>query len=275
MIIRPLCLMLVFAFAGLSGLCCGADTDPAKQKADEEKKKADEAKKKADEEKKKADEEKKKKAEEEKKKKAEEAKKKAEDAKKRAEEEKKKQDDPANWKPKDFAAVKGLGSSFCIYIKDANRKKNDEAAVIEGKEILGNADTRLKLRAFQRVKIKNDGSDAKGWPEEWLKRAENGALLVVVSGDGTQVLTYDDRTTKGLTASAFQASLEPLIKHDADLKASAAQNAKNEFERKKEEAARAAASAGPEEGKVPGLDSRPKKVADKTDKPKKKEPQDE
>lgn len=291
-------LVALIAFACLSAPVFSADPDPKKVKADEEKKKADEAKKAADEKKKAddakkatddkakteeeikkrvAEETKKKLAEEAKKKLAEEKKKKAEEAKKHAEEVMKKQDDPANWKPRDFTAVKATNTGFCVYIKDAGAKKNTEAALLEGKDILGNADARLKLRAFQRVKIKNDGSDAKGWPADWLKRAENGALLVVVCGDGQQVLFFDTNTTKNMTASAFQAALEPFLKRDTELKASAARQAKEEFERKKDEAARAAAAAvvpglPSNEGKIPGLDGTPKKVADK---PKSKDPQDE
>lgn len=275
-----------------------ADPDPAKAKTDdakkaddakktEEQKKADAAKKAADDKKKLddevakrvAEETKKKLAEEAKKKAAEEKAKKAAEAAKKAAEDAKKADDPANWKPRDFAAVKALGTAFCVYIKDTGRKTNPEAAIIEGKEILGNADTRLKLRAFQRVKIKNDATDAKDWPADWLKRAENGALLVLVSGDGQQLLFVDNHVTKNLTATQFQAMLEPFVKREADAKVVAAQHQKEEFERKKEEAAKAAQALPglqPEEKKLPGLDGAPKKVADKNDPPKKKKgPEDE
>jgi len=297
MLTRLACAILMFAVVtGFSARAADANPtppkadDPTKANADDAAKaKADAAKKKADDDKKKLDDEvakrvaaetKKALAEEAKKKAAEEKAKKAAEAAKHAEEEKKKQDDPANWKPRDFAALKTTGSSFCAFIKDASRKKNEEAAIIEGKEILGNSDVRLKLRAFQRVKIKNDGTDAKEWPQEWLKRAENGAVLVLVSGDGQQIVILDSKTTKGMTASGFQALLEPMLKHDNDLKASAALHAKDEFERKTAEAARATAAANvpglpAEDKKLPGLDGAPKKLADKTDKPKKKGPEDE
>ena len=96
----------------------------------------------------------------------EERKKKEEEKKKKAEEDLKKQDDCHNWKARDYMNATALGGPVCVYIKDPRPKKNNDAGFLEGKDILGNDEVKIKLRAFSRVKIKNDGTDGKGWPAD-------------------------------------------------------------------------------------------------------------
>ena len=180
------------------------------------------------------------------KKKAEDAKKKAEEAKKKAEEQIKKQDDPKNWPARDLSSVKAVPCAVCVYIKDAGPKKNHEAGVLEGK-------------------IKNDGSDGKGWPPEWLARAENGAVLVLFSGDMKKVVTFDKTTKNSLNKEELFKGADAVLKQEADRKALADAKAKEEAARnpppKKEEPA------------VPGLDG--VKKPEQKKKPSDKGPLDE
>ncbi|MCY3020347.1 MAG: hypothetical protein NTW87_15115 [Planctomycetota bacterium] len=200
------------------------------------------------------------------KKKADEAKKKAEDAKKKAEEQIKKQDDPKNWPARDLSAVKAIPSPICVYIKDPRPKKNHEAEMLEGKDFLGNDEVRAKLRAFNRLKIKNDGSDGKGWPPEWMQHAMNGAVLVLSSSDLTKIAIFDKSSPKGaLTRDGLSKAADEILKYEADRKAVAEAKAKEE----------AAKAPPPPEKKaeVPGLDiKKPEKEKKKTGP---KEPQDE
>ncbi|HYG76609.1 MAG TPA: hypothetical protein VEK08_16515 [Planctomycetota bacterium] len=248
--------ILVSMIGFLSTGAIFADAAADAKKA-EEKKKADEAKKKA----------------------ADEAKKKAaEEAKKKAEAEKIKQDDPANWRPRDFNKL--LTQPMCVFIKDAGAKKNPEAEFILGPEMLGNTATRQKLRGFIRVKIKNDGTDAKNWPAEWLKRAENGAALVLISADMSQIVFVDGGQAKSmLNSAAFNQVVDEMVKKELARKAKVAEAAAAAKAKAAEEAAKAPKPVMPvDKPEVPGLDklgATTEKDKKKADPAKKKEPQEE
>ncbi|MGD0088945.1 MAG: alanine-zipper protein [Planctomycetota bacterium] len=218
-------------------------TDDAKKKADDAKKKADDAKKKADD-----------------------AKKKAEEANKKAEEAQKKQDDPKNWPARDFASAAAVPGAVCVYIKDPKPKKNHEAEALEGKEMLGNEEVRVKLRPFNRIKIKSDGSDGKGWPSEWLAHAKNGAVLVLFNSDPHSDPGKNAFIGMSVVKEKLLEMIDTVLKYEAELKAAREARAKEE-----------AAKNPPPETKpeVPGLDmKKPDKDKNKK-KPGSKEPQDE
>jgi len=265
-------LILSTGFSVPSAVFADAAADAKKadeaKKSEDEKKKAEEAKKKAVEaevkkrlaEEKKTADAKKKAADAESKKKLDEEK------KKKAEEERVRLDDPKNWRARDFTAL--MTQPLFLYIKDANAKKNTEAALIEGSEFLGDAEFRKKLRGFSRVKIKNDGSDSKGWPAEWLKRAENGAALVLVSADRRETTFVDGGQAKAmLNKEALNTVLDAMLKKETDRKTAlaAANKAKAEAKAPKPEMP----VVKPE---IPGLDD---VAAKKAEKPKSKEPVDE
>lgn len=194
---------------------------------------------------------------------------KAEEERKKAEEARKKADDVKNWPARDYMNATALGGPVCVYIKDPRPKKNDRAAFLEGKEILGHEALRVKLRAFNRVRIKNDGSNGKGWPPAWTVPAEGGAVLVLFSGDLAKVYAFEGCRGKGqskekdLTTDAVLKNADDILRYDNERKAAADAKAK-------EEAAKAAAERTPE---LPGLDGAKKPPAKK--KPDSKEPQDE
>jgi len=187
-----------------------------------------------------------------------------EEKKKKAEEALKKQDDFHNWKARDYMNATALDGPVCVYIKDPRPKKNHEAEFLEGKDILGNDEVKTKLRAFNRVKIKNDGSDGKGWPAEWLQRADNGAVLVLFSGDLVQVVFIDKGKSKSQPTKDSVCKLaEQVLEYEAQRRARKAAKAQEE----------AAKTPPPKkEPDLPGLDT--KKPAEKK-KPVDKGPQDE
>jgi hypothetical protein len=192
-------------------------------------------------------------------------KKKEEEKKKKAEDDIKKQDDCHNWKARDYMNATALDGPVCVYIKDPRPKKNNDAGFLEGKDILGNDEVKVTLRAFSRVKIKNDGTDGKGWPADWGVRAENGAVLVLFSSDLAKVGFIDKGKGKD------QPNKDTVLKlADTILEYETARKAKKEAKAKEEAARNAPPEKKPE---VPGLD--PTKQAPEKKKPAEKGPQDE
>jgi hypothetical protein len=210
-----------------------------------------------------------KKAEEDKKK-AEEAKKKAEEQKKKAEEAQKKADDPKNWPARDFSSTQSADAAVCVYIKEADgKKKNPDAAYMEGKDVLGDEGLRQKLRKFNRIKIKNDGSDGKGWPQPWCQQAENGAILILFSGDMKIIRPFGSGASKTPAKAAdVMKAADEILQHQAEVRKAIA-------EKNKEERAKIKAEMEKEqkEREVPGLSGKtPPKPKPK---PGPKEPVDE
>jgi hypothetical protein len=233
-------LVAVVLAAGICSVLPAAEQD--QQKAEEAKRKADEAKKKADE------------------------------ARKKADEEQKKRDDPKHWPARDFASAAAIPGAVCVYIKDPKAKKSHEIEVLEGKEMVGNEEVRIKLRAFNRIKIKDDGSDGKGWPPEWLAKAKNGAVLVLFNSDPGADQSKNAVINKALSKDAMLKQIGVALRYDAELKAAREARAKE-----------VAVRNPPPEKKpeLPGLDiQKPAKDKDKDKekdkkKPGSKEPQDE
>lgn len=177
-------------------------------------------------------------------------------------------DDWKKWPARDFANATVLPGAVCVYIKDPGPKTNREAGILEGKDFLGSEEVRVKLRGFTRTKIKSDGSDGKGWPAEWLNAADNGAVLVLFSGDKTKVFSFGKGTPKkDYTKEALLQAADVLLKYEADRKAAAEAKAKEE----------AARNPPPAEEKpaLPGLDNTKKPAAEKKPKPKDAGPETE
>ncbi|HEY3321398.1 MAG TPA: hypothetical protein VGP72_13080 [Planctomycetota bacterium] len=199
------------------------------------------------------------------KKKADDAKKKAEDAKKKAEEAAKRADEPKNWSSRDASQTRSAESAIVLYIKDPKPKKNLEAEHYESKDCLLDDSLRVKLRGCSRIKIKSDGTDGRGWAPEWLQKAHNGAMLVLLTSDGSQVYQFEAKGKEGPKADAISQAADRILKWQTERKAAADAKAKAEAAKNP--------PPPPPKPEIPGLDG--KTVAKKPDKPKVKEPQDE
>lgn len=208
-------------------------------------------------------------------------------------------DTPAvkDWKPRNFETVEALKTGYqpwCVYIYDADLKHNTAAYHYEGPKegVLSNKETQDKLAGFAKIKIKSDGTDAKGWQEGWRKSADKGATLILMSADMAMVVVFDkskeatERTPQKVAAAAAS------IKTYEDNKKAAAAKAEKEKEAKE---AQIAAAAPPKEQDAgfkidvkkpdPKPDPKGKKPVDKpadskavetkTDPTKKKAPEDE
>jgi hypothetical protein len=170
-------------------------------------------------------------------------------------------DDVKKWPARDFANATAISCPICVYIKDADAKNNKDAEKLEGADFLGNEEIRVKLRGFTRVKIKNDGTNSKGWPGEWLKAAEGGAVLILFSSDKTKTFPFSQKTLKKeFTKEGLLTAIDTLLKYEAEKKAAAEAKLK-------EEAAKNVTPAD-EKAAVLGLD--PTKKAPEEPKPKPK-----
>jgi hypothetical protein len=169
-------------------------------------------------------------------------------------------DDFKKWPARDFGNATAIQCPVIVYIKDADAKNNKEAGTLEGSNFLGNEEARVKLRAFTRVKIKNDGSNSKGWSPAWMKAAENGAVLVLFSSDKSKIFPFGKATPKAdFSKEAFLSAIDDLLKYEADKKAAAEAKAKEE------------AAKNPANSDIPGLDPLKKPPEEKMPKPKPQE----
>jgi hypothetical protein len=169
-------------------------------------------------------------------------------------------DDFKKWPARDFANATAVQGLICVYIKDAGAKNNKQAEKLEGADFLGNEEVRVKLRGSTRIKIKNDGSDSKGWPDAWLRAAENGALLVLFSSDKVKVFPFGKSTPKEeFSKEGLLRAIDAIQKHEADKRAAAEAKAKEEEAKK------------PDPANIPGLDPSKKPPEEKKPKPKPQE----
>jgi hypothetical protein len=95
-----------------------------------------------------------------------------------------------SWTPRAYDALNGGFQPLIIYIYDHEPKKNTVAMQVEGKDGLSNADLKDKLSKFGKIKIKSDGTDAKGWPEDLRKGADKAATLILRSADGKMQMVF-------------------------------------------------------------------------------------
>lgn len=169
-------------------------------------------------------------------------------------------DDVKKWPARDFANATVIQCPIIAYIKDGDAKNNKDAEKLEGGDFLGNADIRVKLRAFTRIQIKNDGSNSKGWPQAWMAAAENSALLVLFSSDKSKVFPFGKATPKAdFSKEAFLRAIDELLKYEAEKKAAAEAKLKEE------------AAKNPGNADLPGLDPLKKPPEEKKPKPKPQE----
>lgn len=173
------------------------------------------------------------------------------------------------WKPLDFKNVQHNSLPIALFIYDPQQKsKNHAAELLEGKDGLDNNDVKEKLKQFTHIKIKSDQTDSKGWTPEWLKAADNGAILILASGDFKELARFDKSAPPKTLKAQIIAAADVVTKHQEEEK-------KEEIEREKNQAAIAAKRAPPPpiaaaQDNIPGIETTSKKN-DKLTKEKDKE----
>jgi hypothetical protein len=169
------------------------------------------------------------------------------------------------WTPKPFDATKDSFQPLAIYVYDSSVKVNGFAKALEGKDGLETDAIKTALEKFAKIKIKSDGSDAKGWAPALLADAKGGSSLVLMSADAKLQRTFDKNTpggNKGHGKDAILLALEEILAYESKQKV---EKLKHE---KADEAATAAATAKAEKEKptevvkpLVGLEEKPKPVA--------------
>lgn len=188
-----------------------------------------------------------------------------------------------DWKPRAYETLKGGLQPLAIYVYDADQKKNALSFHFEGKEALENGDVKEKLSKFAKVKIKNDAKESKGWPEEYVKPADKGALLILMSSDQTIRVVFDKtKETPERSSAAILAAAKVIQAHEDKLKIERAEKAAKEAKAEKALAeARKKDEPPPQFTIDTDKKNPPKKPGDKTadakkaSDPKKKLPDDE
>jgi len=144
------------------------------------------------------------------------------------------------WGPKDFDLLKGGYQPTVVYVCDPDPKKNMTAFHYEGKDGLNNADLKDKIAKFNKIKIKADGTDAKGWPEALRKPAEKGASVIFMSSDLTMQIIFDkSKDSAERSLPSLIAAATAIQAHEDKLRAIAEKKDKAEHpvveEKKKDE----------------------------------------
>jgi len=123
-------------------------------------------------------------------------------------------------KSEDFDKIKESDRPMCLYIYDSDSSDNTRAALLEGSSGIANANVRQKLGQFRFIKVKANGTDAKGWPVEWLQKSKNSAALILMSSDMTRVIMYDrDLPKEGITPQVLVSGAETILKYERMKKA--------------------------------------------------------
>lgn len=125
-----------------------------------------------------------------------------------------------SWPKRDYEMIKGGFSPLVIYIYDHTAKKNSLAFHFEGAtEGVANATLKEKLAKFTKIKIKSDGSDSKGWPEDLIKPADKGASLILMSSDLTIKIIFDKSKEKSeINLQSILAAVAGIQAHEDKLK---------------------------------------------------------
>ena len=124
------------------------------------------------------------------------------------------------WTPRAFDALKGGYSPLAVYIYDHENKKNSFAFGLEGSKGLNSADVKDKLSKFSKIKVKSDGTDAKGWPAAMLQNADKSSVLILMSSDLTMQLVFDKSKDAGeRSAQSIMAAATAILAHEDKLKA--------------------------------------------------------
>lgn len=103
---------------------------------------------------------------------------------------------------RDFDAAKKTGSPMCIYFYDQNAQKTNNMVKLIEASILANAELHDKLKPFLMLKIRTDGTDVKGWPQDWRDTADKGASLLFTTSDLKPLFFYDK--SKGKEATTLE-----------------------------------------------------------------------
>lgn len=186
-----------------------------------------------------------------------------------------KSDAVKSWGTKTLEQIKSSPGAYVIYICDDARKNNHFAYHFESKEVLGADEVKTALAKFTKVKIK--ASDAKsGFPEAWLKDAQSGATLVIMTSD-MQAKVFDKSVPQAeTTAAVIAATAKSMGAHGEELTKQAKARDQEKKREADEKAKLAEANAKKErekamaEGKVGDVKDLGIAALDKRDDPKKK-----
>ena len=120
-------------------------------------------------------------------------------------------------KPEDAEKSKDGKSPVFLYIYDADADDNVFAKHLES--LLSNKEIDQMAREFKKVKIKADGSDSRGWPEEWRQRAKKGAALLLITSDKSQVIVVDKHLGReSVTTETVTSSMRNILRYEAKAK---------------------------------------------------------
>lgn len=130
-------------------------------------------------------------------------------------------------KNEDFIKVKDSDRPICVYIFDSDAVDNTRASLLEGSSGIASAEVRQRLGQFKFIKIKADGTDAKGWPAEWMQKSKNSAALILMSSDLQRVVMFDrDIPKEGISPQSIVAGADSILKYEELRKAEPAKQKK-------------------------------------------------
>ena len=162
---------------------------------------------------------------------------------------------------RDYESARNAGMPLCVYFFDPNQRNNPRGRYLE--QVLSNAELRSKLKQFLYLKIRSDGSDVRGWPQNLLEPAMKSAALVFISSDFKQVIPFDkSMQTESITQEAVARALLSTLQYEKKIAAQAGDRARlngaASVPQKDDKDAQVQKAA--DASRVPGLSDKDKKV---------------
>ena len=124
----------------------------------------------------------------------------------------------SSWSAKDAPDAQKAGKPICVYVYDPKQRDNEYAKALE--TLFADKGIQDALQGCTVLKIKQDGSDAKGWPQDWYNMTKNGALFAFMNSDGKNLKIFNKDTNQSLmNAAAITEFIKNLIKAEESMKA--------------------------------------------------------
>lgn len=104
--------------------------------------------------------------------------------------------------PQNAAEAQKSGKPVFLYIYDPTPGDTPWSEYLE-KKVLSNGTLKNARQHFTALKVKADGSDAQGWPKEWLAGTSGSAAIMLISSDGKNVRTFGRSMGKQAVQAKF------------------------------------------------------------------------
>ena len=122
-----------------------------------------------------------------------------------------------SWPARDMDVA--LKSDLPLFVYFFDKSVTDKNNMVKALEvtILGNADLKVLLKRFLVLKVRHDGTDVRGWPQNWRGNAENSAALLLTTSDHERTLFFDKNSAgkgQSITLDTIMVAAEQILAYE-------------------------------------------------------------